>query len=200
MFKAQLKFQKILSYVLLGVFALFFIYSLSIMTHVYRTLYFAYDPDLEIPELGLSGDKVKGAKLFYDMQPFNQALVACAIVMIVVAVTYFLTASNARRKYYVGNYVSAGLIAATDIGIAVYSIIGIVKYRALYLQVDFEELKAYNEPKGLPYSVSTFWFDIGFVVCILLVATAALVIFNAIWKTRLMKKENQLLTGVGGIN
>ncbi len=194
MFKKQLKFQKILSYALIAVFAVTFLYSISIMTHVYDTLYAAYDPQLEIPSLGLSGEKVSGAKLFYDMQPFNKTLLYLALAVIVASLTYFITGSRGRRKYYISNYVSAGIIAAMYLFDAVYTVINVTIYRAKYLQVDFEKLKAYNEPLGLPYDVSTFWFDMGYVIAAILVIAAGLVIFNVIWKNRLMKKENDLLT------
>lgn len=194
MFNRQLKFQKILSYALIVTFVLTFLYSISIMTHIYDTLFAAFDPQLERPEFGSSGEKVKGARLFYDMQPFNRMLLYIAIAVILVSLTYFITGSRGRRKYYVGNYVSAGLIACCFVFDAVYTVINVTKYRAQYLQVDFEALKAFNEPLGLPYDVSTFWFDIGYVVSAILVVAAGLVVFNVIWKARLMKQENELLS------
>lgn len=198
MFKRQLKFQNILSYALIAVFVLLFVYSLSIMTHVYVTLYAAYDPDREIPSLGISGEMVKGAKLFYDMQPFNNQLLAVAVVIIIVSLTYFVTGSKTRRKYYISNYVSAGLIAVANVAAAVFVTVNVIKYRTAYLQVDFEALKTYNEQFGYPYSNSTFWFDLGFVISALLVVVAGLVVLNVIWKTLLMKKEDALLSGEGG--
>ncbi len=199
MFSRQLKFQKILSYALIVMFALLFLYSLSVITHVYVTLFSAFDPELEHPEWGSSGEKVKGAKLFYDMQPFNKQLLTVAIIVIIVSLTYFLTGSKNRRKYYISNYVSAGIIAVTFVFAAIFTVVNVAKYRVAFLQVDFEALKTYNEPLGLPYSNSTFWFDLGFVISALLIIVAGLTVFNSIWKTTLMKKENALLSGEGGI-
>ncbi len=195
MFKAQLKFQKILSYLLIGVFVINFVYALSMITHVYNTMYNAYDPQLEIPSLGLSGEKIKGGKLFYEMQPFNSALLIFAIAVILISLTYFITGSRSRRKYYIGNYISAGLITVQNIAAAVFMMVGISTYRAKYLQVDFAGLEEINKPLALPYNKSTFWFDIGYFVCALLIIAAVLVILNVMWKDRLMKQEDRLLQG-----
>ncbi len=198
MFKPQLKFQKILSFLLIGVFVIFFIYSLSIMSHIYTTMYNAYDPDAEkLVEAGFqeTAEYVKGGKLYYDMQDFNKQLLFVAIGVILVSLTFFITGSRTRRKYYIGNYISAGLISVANIAAAVFTTINVIYYRAKYLQVDFEALKEFNKIEGDPKS--TFWFDIGYVISALLIIVALLLIFNVIWKILLMKKENDLLNGKG---
>lgn len=198
MFKAQLKFQKILSFLLIGVFVVYFIYALSIMTNIYVTLYAAYDLEKEeLVEAGFeeTAEYVKGAKIFYNMQDFNTQLLFVAVGVILISLTFFITCSKSRRKYYIGNYISAGLISVANIAAAIFTIINLSIYRAQYLLVDFEELKAFSEKNNTIYSDSTFCFDIGYVISALLIIVAGLLIFNVIWKKLLMKKENELLNG-----
>ena len=52
---------------------------------------------------------------------------------------------------------------------------------------------------GTLYTESTFWFDIHYLVFALLLIVAALLVANAVWKTRLMKEEQQLLRGGKGV-
>jgi len=70
MFKPQMKFQKILFSTLLIFSAVVFIYSLGLMTNLYG-LY-------QVQAIG----SVKGSKLFYEMQPYNNRLVILAIIPI----------------------------------------------------------------------------------------------------------------------
>ena len=43
------------------------------------------------------------------------------------------------------------------------------------------------------YTDSTFWFDIHIAVFAVVIAAAALLVLNTIWKIRLMKQEKQLI-------
>ena len=52
---------------------------------------------------------------------------------------------------------------------------------------------------GTLYTESTFWFDLHYFVFALLIIVAALLVANAVWKTKLMKEEQQLLHGEKGV-
>lgn len=210
MFKAQLKFQKIAGIMLIVAFALLFIYSLSLLTDVYGALYYAYSPNIEVPEylqdadpeylasLGYVKEKVKGAGLFYEMQDFNKLLVGLSLGVIIISLTYFITNSHKRRKYYIGNYISTGLICASNIAVSAYAFAKIIEYRTKFLQVDFVALKEFDkEIQSAIYTESTFWFDIGFVVCAILIAVSVLLVINLVWKKSVMKKEDNLLKNEG---
>lgn len=204
MFRPQMKLQKILAYVLLVTTVLFFIYSLGLMTDVYRVLYNAYDPDKEgskydspIPTVTVDGEsrEVTGGILFYEMQDFNSTLLICAIILILVSLTNFVTGGSKRRNYYIGNFISVGMISVTNIVISIIAVVGVSRYRAEFVQIDFEALKVYNEKKGFYYSDSTLWFDLCYVMAGLLLIVTVLLIFNMIWKIKLMKNEKRLLSG-----
>lgn len=191
MFKQQMKFQKIVTYVVLAVCALSFLYSLGLMTDIYDTFYLTMvDPN--------NPDKteVQGSQIYYHMQDFNKQLLAVAITLIVVSLTLFITGVHNRRKYYVSNYVATGLVAVCNLAASIWMIINIALFRAEYLQIDFEALKKFIETHpNVQYNDSTFWFDIGFVLCALLIVSALAVAGNLIWKIMITKRENELLGG-----
>ncbi|MCM1042664.1 MAG: hypothetical protein NC350_00405 [Corallococcus sp.] len=190
MLKTQLKFQKIMSYVLLILAALVFVYSLGLMTDLYDMLYNALRKiDDEYIE------RVSGAILYVEMQPYNKLLTSLSIVLIVIALSLFATNSHKRRLYHVGNYVATGLVATANIAMAIWGMIQTSIFRAMFLKIDFVALKEYNEKWGSYYTESTFWFDIGYVIYALLIAGALACVGNLIWKVILMKREKQLLAG-----
>lgn len=211
MFKAQLKFQKILSYILIVVFALFFIFSLCVLTDV-SFLRGAYNSDLTIPDwvtqeilakythaelisLGFV-QWVDGAKIFYDMQSFNSQLLVCSLIVLFVVLYYMISGSHTRRRYYISNYVSAGLIVIANFAVAIFALIKTLGYRAEFLNVlstYADDITYYCEKRAVQYTDSTFWFDFGCVVSVLLIIAALLSVFNLMWKINLMKKEDNLL-------
>lgn len=204
MFKTQLKFQKILAYALLIVSVAVILYALGLLTDIYRSRYNAYDPAKEgskyddpVPTVTIDGEQrqVTGGKLFYDMQEFNGQLLTCSIAVLLVSLTNLITNGQKRRKYYIGNYISVGLITVANIVVSIWCMTGISKWRAEYLTADFEALKVYNEAKGYYYTDSTVWFDAGYVIFAVLLVVTALLVLNCVWKISLMKKEQGLLDG-----
>jgi tetrahydromethanopterin S-methyltransferase subunit F len=106
----------------------------------------------------------------------------------------FITNTHSRRKYYIANYIAVGISSVANVAAAIWCTINVVKYRNQFLTtVDFEALKEYSEKWNTLYTESTFWFDIGFLACALLIIVTALNIYNLIWKTKLMKEEKQLI-------
>lgn len=190
MFKTQLKFQKIATYAMLIVSALVFVYSLGLVTDLYDMLYYAtYEID------GEYFSDIEGALIFYDIQPFNNALLICSIVLILASLTLFITNGHKRRLYYVGNYVSTGLVAVSNLAVAIYGMVEVSVFRAQFLKIDFDAVKEYAEFWKTLYTESTFWFDIGYVVFALLIVAALVCVGNLIWKVILMKREKVLLSG-----
>ena len=192
MYKKQVTFQRIVCFAALVAGALFFIYSLGIMTDLFDTLYSM------IPNPNnLDSAKVAGARIYYDMQPFNRTLLRASIVMIVLSCVLFLTNTHSRRKYYIGNAIATALNAAAEAVMAVWCHIQVSAFKNQYLTtVDFANLEKRLSRLGT-YTDSTFWFDIHYVICILSVITAVLLIVNYIWKKQLMKGEQELLRSSG---
>ena len=204
MYKNQMKAQKILCLLAVIVAAVLFLYALGIMTDLYDALYPTLSINvtenkeaggykIDVSEQVFSGKTVSGAKVYTDMQPFNQTLVKLSIVYILLGVLLFITNTNVRRRYYIGNYVSVGLFAAASIGIPVYAHIQIENFKKQWQAVDFNALKEYSNTFKSTYTESTLWFDLHYAVCALMIVVAALLVACTVWKVMLMKDEEKLV-------
>lgn len=194
MYKKQVTFQKIVCLITLVVGALFFVYSLGIMTDLFDTLY-AMIPNPN----NLDSEKVAGARIYYDMQPFNQAFLRASLGMILIACILFITNTHVRRKYYIGNAIATVINVAAEAFMAVWVHIQVSAFKAQYLStVDFANLEKRLSRHGT-YTDSTFWFDIHYFVCTLAIVAAVLLIVNFIWKKKLMQGEQELLRSSGKV-
>ena len=190
MYKKQMKFQRIACFAFLAAAAIVFIYSLGLVTDLYEALYSTMD------YLNPKYDAVDGARIFYDIQPFNSMLTTAALILIGCSVLVFITNTHSRRKYYLANYITVGLSCVANLAVAIWTAINVAKYKLQYqTTIDFEALKEYSEIWKTLYigPNDTFWFDIGFVVSAILIIVSALAVFNLIWKTLLMKEEKRLI-------
>ena len=142
--------------------------------------------------------------LYTDIQSFNNALMYCGIVIILLAVILYITACNNRRKYYITNYVATGLCAGGNIIISIILIAFNAIWRGKFNNIDFEAWQNFKSigdvlagmggAEGFShYSESTLWFDIGFAVYVIVIIASALLILNLVWKVMLMKGEKKLL-------
>ena len=191
-YKEQMKIQKVFCFVTLIACALLLLYSFGLVTDLYDSLYFTMsDPD-DIYDL--KDTHVSGAWIFFEIQPFNKALTKVALVLLGFSLLPFVTNTHSRRKYYLANYLTVGLSCLANIAAAIWCTINIIKFKYQFLTtLDFEALKEYSELMDTPYIESTFWFDIGFIVCEFLIIAAVLNIYNLVWKTKLMKSEKKLI-------
>lgn len=191
MYKKQLRFQKFACLFAIIAAAVSFVYALGIMTDLYDSLYATMmNPN------DLTQTSVPGSIIYYDMQPFNKSFVNASIVLILTAAFLFVSNTNIRRKYYISNYIATAVHAVATVGVAVWSHLQISAFKVQYLTtVDFEALKAFSELWGKPYIESTFWFDVHFFVGGLAIVSAAVLVYNLIWKVRMMREENALLEG-----
>ncbi len=193
MYKKQVKWQKIFCLMALIVSAVVFVYSLGLATDLNdalsKAMPFAEDPD---------NSAVTGARIFYDIQPFNKALMPAGLGLIILAVVLFITNTHSRRRYYIGNYVATGLWSVAAVATAIWSHIEITGFKAQFQNtVNFDELAAYAEEWGTPALTrnDTFWFDIHYLVMVLLLVMVVILVGNAVWKTSLMRQEAALLAG-----
>ena len=192
MYKKQVTFQRIVCFAALIVGALFFVYSLGMLTDLYDTLY-----SMILNPNDLDNAKVTGARIYYDMQPFNRLLLRFSLGMIVIACLLFLTNTHSRRKYYLSNGIATALNVAAEAAMAVWCHIQVTAFRTQYLTtVDFAELEKRLSRRGT-YTDSTFWFDIHYLVCILALIAAVLLIVNFIWKKKMIREERERLTSSG---
>lgn len=194
MYKKQMVAQKILCLAAVIVSGIFFLYSLGIMTDLYDCLY-----DTMRNPNDLFQTDVPGSIVYYNMQEFNRMFLLLSIGQILLALLLFLTNTNVRRKYYIGNYVSIGLFTAAGIYNAIFAHRYIEIFKAQFLQVDFAALKEHADMWGTLYTESTFWFDLHYFVFALLLIVCVLLVANAVWKVQLMKEEAKLLQTERGI-
>lgn len=189
MYKKQLKFQKIACLLAIIAAAVYFVYSLGIITDIYDSLY----STMRNPN-DLYDTKVPGSIIYYDMQEFNAQFVNLSIGMILVACLLFLTNTQVRRKYYVGNYIAIGLYSVAAIALSVWSHTQIEAFKVQYLTtVDFAALQEYADLWKTYYTESTFWLDLHYFVCGLSILAVAALLISAIWKISLMRSENKLI-------
>lgn len=191
MYKLQMKFQGIITYLCLAAAALTFFYSLGVSTDAYfiRTL---DSLKVEIP----------GSEIYYEMQPFNKDFTAYSIVLILLAVSCLIASNHTRRKYYIGNYCTTIISSIANIGVAIWAFINVFKYKAMYLAVDFSNLARVPDgvlinlgvnPESVEGPYSTFWFDISILVLSILTIVSILNIANMVFKTILIKEEKRIL-------
>lgn len=188
MYKKQITFQKIVCFALLAAAALVFLYSLGIMTDLYDSLYSTMrNPD------DYTESTVAGSVIYYDMQPFNTTFTNISIGLIIVTLILFLTNTHSRRKYYIGNYIAIALSTVCNIAVSIWALSEISAYKAQYLQIDFEALKAHSELWKTYYTDSTFWFDVSYGVFGLLLLLTVLLVVNLVLKILMMKEEKRLI-------
>ena len=191
MYKKQMKFQKAVCLLVLAASVIVFLYSLGIMTDLYDALYTTIGaPDK--PD-NTRRNPVAGAFIYYDMQGFNKTFLHLGIALILIALLLFITNTHVRRKYYVGNIVASLVNCAAGVYVAVWAHAQIDAFKAQFLQIDFEALKAFAEKRNTLYTESTFWFDVHYFVFALVILANVLLIANLIWKFRLMKEEQHLI-------
>lgn len=188
-----MKIQKIVCFLVLAASVVVFLYSLGIMTDLYDSLYYTI-PNKD----NLDRSRVDGARVYYDMQPFNRQFLHFSIGLILCAVLLFLTNTNTRRRYYISNIIAVLLNAAINVYVAVWAHAQIEGFKAQFLQVDFEALKKFAERQHTLYTESTFWFDIHIAVFAFAIIANVLLIANMIWKFQLMKEEKQLINAGKG--
>ena len=189
MYKKQLVFQKFACMFAVVAAAVSFVYSLGIITDIYDSLYRTMmDPN------DLTQTFVPGSIIYYDMQAFNKSFTNVSIVLILLACLLYLTNTNVRRKYYIGNYVSIALYSVATLAVGIWSHLQIEGFKVQYLTtVDFEALKSFSEMWGSPYIESTFMLDLHYFSLALAVLSVAALIVSAVWKVQLMKAEDALI-------
>lgn len=189
MYKKQLKFQKIVCLLAIAVAAVYFVYALGIITDIYDSLY----STMRNPN-DLTDTKVPGSIIYYDMQEFNKQFVSYSIMLVLVSCLLFLTNTQVRRKYYVGNFVAVGLYSAAALALTLWSHGQISAFKVQYLTtVDFEALRAYADLWKTFYTDSTFWLDLHYYVGGFAIVTVLLLIGNTVWKIALMRAEQKLI-------
>ncbi len=191
MYKKQVKLQRIFCLMALIASALVFAYSLGLVTDLYDSLYTTMSNPNDYDD-----SMVTGARIFYDIQPFNNQLMLAGLGLIILSLGLFITNTHTRRRYYIGNYVATAIWSVAAVAVTVWGHIQVEAFKHQFLTtVNFDELKEYAEKFNGYYTDSTFWFDVHYVVLGVLLLAAVILVANVIWKISLMKQEADLLAG-----
>ena len=189
MYKKQLRFQNIVCLFAVVMAAVYFIYSLGILTDIHDALKIGVI-NIEKPER----DRFDGCRLFYDMQPFNKQFNTYSVYLILVSCLLFVMNTHSRRKYYIGNYVAIGAYSAGAIALTVWSHGQIEHFKHLFLTtVDFEGMAEVAETFDTLYLDNTNMLDLHYTVGALTILSVVLLIVNAVWKIALMNNEKALI-------
>lgn len=199
----QMKVEKILCYVVLGIFALGFVFSLGLLTDIYQLYLISGDTfDLIImqvliddPASTIDITATYTEDLWTEMQPFNATFVGLSVISLVSTVSLFITQTHKRHRYYITNYIASALVAIIGIAFALYLIPEIAFYKNKFLTESPFEIWSYA-PKyfsKIRYTESTFWLDINTLIQVLIIVSSMLLVLNSIWKTLLVKEEKRLL-------
>lgn len=181
--------EKIVCFAVLAAAALVFIYSLGLVTDLHYNNFAYYAEKVGKP-------KFAGADIYNEIQPFNRNLTKAGILLILSALSLFVFGSHKRRKYYLGNYIAIGLNSALTVGVSVWGILNVIKYKAMYNQIDFGELERWQQMLRKPYDISPFWFNAGFYVFGVAIFVAVLSVLNLVFKVLVMRSERKLLEEV----
>lgn len=203
--KTQMRFQKYLCLAMLIVGALALLYAFCYCTGSLAELGQSIDSVTKMSYFEAAEGK-NDALLYNEIQGFNNALMYCGIVMILLAVLLYITACHSRRNYYISNYIATVVCAGGNIIMSVILIIMNGIWKGKFLNVDFQawndcwaELVEIGEITGssvtVHYSESTVWFDIGFIVYAIVIVASILLLLNLVWKIKLMQGEKKLLNG-----
>ncbi len=188
MYKKQLTLQKILCLLAIISSAIIFLYALGIMTDLYDTLYSTMRNPADLTQTD-----VPGSIVYYNMQGFNAYFLKCSIVLILLACLLFVTNTHVRRRYYVGNYVAIAAYTVANFYIAFDAHRYIELFKARFLAIDFEALRAHADLWKTAYTESTFWFDVHYAVFAVSLLISVGLVLSAVWKLRLMKEEKALI-------
>ena len=192
-----MRFQKILMLVTLIVSALTFVYALifstpisalSVLTHGQPTI---------------TNDPI-GANATYDLfQQYNAILVVLTVVFILLVALCYIMACQKRRNYYTTNYVAIIATAAYALVLCVLIVAFTAICHMSFLN-DVDWYTYYNDYYNgylnvatgytlYSYSDSDAVCWIGYVIAFIVLADVVALVYNLIWKVKLMKGEKQLL-------
>lgn len=197
--KTQMKFQKILCLVLLILGALAVLLSFVWQTGAFAGLGAMLNNNTKKSKFKAAEGKYD-ATLYTEVQGFNNVMMYCGIVMILLAVLLYITACNKRRNYYISNYVATGLCAGGNIVMSLVLMIMNGMWLGKFRNVDFVAWKARNDRDvslgaASTYNDSIAWFIVAFVVYTIIIVASVMLILNLVWKIKLMNGEKRLLNG-----
>ncbi len=145
--------------------------------------------------------------LMSSMQSFNKALFAIAFFGIVGSLILFIYRSQKRKRYYITNFVTIGLVIAFDLFASIFTLVNIFKYMNAFSNgFNYEITNAYqnfsNNPNGdfinyFSYQDLSWVFIVGIILCAICIIIAVIGIVFLVKKYLYQKKNPALdISGV----
>ena len=139
----------------------------------------------------------EGAKGIYEAsQSVSSLLLILGIVMILCVVLNYISATNRRRKYYITNYITIGVVVAYALALAIVIIVCILKCQAAISEAKLDLMQLVYDGTYFndKFNANNTWtFPVGYALSGLLVLMAVGYILNLVWKIKLMQGEKKLL-------
>ncbi|MCD7729550.1 MAG: hypothetical protein LUI60_06535 [Clostridia bacterium] len=201
--KTQMRFQKLILKLTLIVAALAIVYALAFCTGAIA--YIGRYQDMAGSEIrAIFGSTTSDSYMeFLDLlgvydaaQTYTTLLLWLGIVFILLVVVCYAFAGATRRNYYKSNYITIGILAGFAIVWAVLAVVFSLQVQMGVLgsdawNVTFANYAAANA--AYYYSSNTVVYIIGYIFAIVVIVDALALIYNCIWKAKLMKGEKELL-------
>lgn len=172
--------------VTLIVSALTFVYAVSFATPISAVI------KLTHAQSDITDDPINADGTYDLFQQFNVPLIVLSVIFILLVALCYIMACQKRRNYYVTNYVSIIATAAYAVVLCIIIIVfTAICHTSFVNEIDWDTYR--NEYTTYTYKDSQTVFWLGYVVALLTLVDAAALIYNMIWKIKLMKGEKQLL-------
>ena len=142
------------------------------------------------------------------MQDFNRWMFSFSFIGILVACLLFVYFSQKRKRYYVTNFVSFGIVAGFDFYVAFSMIANLAFWKQYVAGLNYKVINAYQSSMNLDetlveyYSTASFdWvFTLGYIVAIVLILAAVFGIALAVCKFIYQLKNKPIDTSEVKIN
>ena len=221
--KTQIKFQKILALVTLIIAEVAFVFAICFFSgNLSDVMSFRLHDGIAkefYGRLDLDGDGVAETIIrpsdpavtadylqpvsdwVYSAQDTLSIIITLCIAYFVIIALAYVLCMNSRRNYYVTNYIMGGVLVAYSVFLAIFGIISMIVLMSgfsglVFTYPDDAKFMLVQNNLSLPeVSHSPLMFILGIVAFVLVLLVALAWVYNLIWKTKLMKGEQQLLAG-----
>lgn len=146
-------------------------------------------------------DPLNADATYQLFQQYSVVLLWLGVVFLLLVAVCYIMACNSRRNYYITNYISIGVTALYAVVLCVLIIaFTAICHTSFINEINWDVyyndyyMSALNQATGVyKYSDDATVCIIGYVIGALTLASAALLVYNVIWKIKLMKGEKALL-------
>lgn len=191
--KTQMRFQKILMLVTLIISAISIVYALCFCTPIYDLSSLTH----AMPAYATGSNPINADWTYDTCQTVNVVLLWLSVVFLLLVAVLYITACNKRRNYYISNKVAIIATAAYAVILGVLIIVlTLICHISFNLDVWWDTYyeMAQSRP-SIVYSDDVTTWILGYILGLIVIANAAALIYNLVWKAKLMKGERALLNG-----